>query len=66
VPWQRVINSRGTVSLRSPGASIQQALLEEEGVVFDEQGRVDLKVYGWAGLDLAERQQMLDDGQVVV
>jgi methylated-DNA-protein-cysteine methyltransferase-like protein len=66
VPWHRVINARGTVSLRSPGASIQQLLLEEEGVVFDEQGRLDLKVHGWAGLDLAERQRMLDDGQVVV
>jgi methylated-DNA-protein-cysteine methyltransferase-like protein len=53
VPWQRVINSRGTISFRpgSPGAAMQQALLEEEGVVFDEKGRVDLKVYGWEGLD---------------
>jgi methylated-DNA-protein-cysteine methyltransferase-like protein len=53
VPWQRVINSRGTISFPpgSPGAAIQQALLEEEGVVFDEKGRVDLKVYGWEGLD---------------
>jgi methylated-DNA-protein-cysteine methyltransferase-like protein len=62
VPWQRVINARGTVSFvaGSPGADIQRALLEAEGVVFDEQGRVDLDVYGWAGLDLAERRQLLD------
>lgn len=53
VPWQRVINSRGTISLPpgSPGASLQRALLEDEGVVFDAKGRVNLKVYGWQGLD---------------
>jgi methylated-DNA-protein-cysteine methyltransferase-like protein len=63
VPWQRVINSRGTVSFKpgSPGAAIQRALLEAEGVVFDDQGRVDLKVYGWVGLDPAELRQVLED-----
>jgi methylated-DNA-protein-cysteine methyltransferase-like protein len=61
VPWQRVINAQGTISFvsRSQGAAIQRALLEDEGIVFDERGRVDLKVYGWAGLDLAEREQLL-------
>jgi methylated-DNA-protein-cysteine methyltransferase-like protein len=61
-PWQRVVNSKGTVSFRpgSPGAALQQALLEEEGVVFDKQGRIDLKVYGWEGLDLAERSCVLN------
>jgi methylated-DNA-protein-cysteine methyltransferase-like protein len=61
VPWQRVINARGTVSFGSgsPGAFHQRALLEEEGVVFDSNGRVDLDVYGWAGPDLAERDQLL-------
>jgi methylated-DNA-protein-cysteine methyltransferase-like protein len=53
VPWQRVINSRGTISLPpdSPGAILQRALLEAEGVVFDQKGRVNLQVYGWEGLD---------------
>jgi len=46
VPWQRVINSKGEISPR-PGAEKQRQLLEEEGVAFDEHGRVDLKVYGW-------------------
>jgi methylated-DNA-protein-cysteine methyltransferase-like protein len=61
-PWQRVVNSKGTVSFRpgSPGAAIQQALLEEEGVVFDQEGRIDLKTYGWEGLDLAERDRVLN------
>lgn len=53
VPWQRVINSKGLISFPpgSPGATLQRALLEEEGVVFDDKGRVNLKVYGWQGLD---------------
>jgi methylated-DNA-protein-cysteine methyltransferase-like protein len=53
VPWQRVINSKGMISLPpgSPGATLQRALLEEEGVVFDDKGRVSLRVYGWQGLD---------------
>ena len=61
VPWQRVINARGVITLdaHGPGGSIQRALLETEGIVFDEQGRIDLGAWGWAGLDLAERDQLL-------
>ncbi len=61
VPWQRVVNARGAISF-SPGgyaASVQQALLEEEGIVF-EQGRIDLQAYGWRGLDPVEQQELLD------
>ena len=53
VPWQRVINSRGTVSERrhGGGTSRQRRLLESEGVVFDARGRVDFELFGWAGPD---------------
>ena len=53
VPWQRVINSRGTVSERrhGGGTSRQRRLLEGEGVVFDRRGRVDFRIYGWSGPD---------------
>jgi methylated-DNA-protein-cysteine methyltransferase-like protein len=53
VPWQRVINSRGTVSERrhGGGTSRQRRLLESEGVVFDGRGRVDFELFGWAGPD---------------
>ncbi|MGE5072415.1 MAG: MGMT family protein [Anaerolineae bacterium] len=59
VPWQRVINSQGKISER-PGAQKQRELLEAEGVVFVKD-RVDLKKYGWGGLDEADtpRQQSL-------
>lgn len=48
VPWQRVINSKGEISER-PGAQKQKELLLEEGVEFNEKGRIDLKKYGWGG-----------------
>lgn len=52
-PWHRVINSRGEISLPtgSLGAEEQRALLECEGVLFDEEGRVDFGVVGWEGPD---------------
>ena len=46
VPWQRVINSKGEISVR-PGAEHQRQLLEGEGVQFNERGRIDLQVFGW-------------------
>lgn len=53
VPWQRVINSRGTISERrhGGGTSRQRRLLEQEGVVFDRRGRVDFEIFGWQGPD---------------
>ncbi|MDI6694566.1 MAG: MGMT family protein [Anaerolineales bacterium] len=49
IPWQRVVNAQGKISLRGGGESRQRELLEAEGVVFDEHGRIDLKRFGWAG-----------------
>jgi methylated-DNA-protein-cysteine methyltransferase-like protein len=49
VPWQRVINAQGRISMRGEGPAgsiIQQQLLEREGVIFDG-GRVDLERFGW-------------------
>lgn len=45
VPWQRIINARGEISLRD--AEYQREKLEAEGVAFDARGRVDLARYGW-------------------
>ncbi len=47
VPWQRVINSRGTISLQGGTGARQRRLLEEEGVGFDANGRVDFAKVGW-------------------
>jgi methylated-DNA-protein-cysteine methyltransferase related protein len=48
VPWQRVINSQGKISIRQ-GAERQRQLLEAEGITFDTRDRVDLKRFGWEG-----------------
>jgi methylated-DNA-protein-cysteine methyltransferase-like protein len=50
VPWWRVINSQGKISLRpGEGKLRQHELLEDEGVIFDERERVNMKRYSWAG-----------------
>jgi methylated-DNA-protein-cysteine methyltransferase-like protein len=50
LPWQRVINAQGTVSRRS-GLGVEEGyqrhLLEEEGIVFDARGRIDLERFRW-------------------
>ena len=50
VPWHRVINAQGKVSVRagSDYDELQRVLLEAEGVVFDERDRVSLDRYRWA------------------
>ncbi len=48
LPWHRVVGSRGKVSLhRGRGYEEQKALLLGEGVLFDEQDRIDLERFGW-------------------
>ncbi|MCK5482346.1 MAG: MGMT family protein [Gemmatimonadetes bacterium] len=49
VPWHRVINARGEISVRSsPGADVdQKSLLEAEGVEFDAHGKIDLSRFRW-------------------
>jgi methylated-DNA-protein-cysteine methyltransferase-like protein len=48
VPWQRVINAQGRGS-KSPGfgPDLQRKLLEDEGISFDENGRIDIKRFLW-------------------
>ncbi|MBA4369534.1 MAG: DNA methyltransferase [Desulfobacterium sp.] len=48
LPWHRVVNQHGRISLRhSQGYEIQQTLLELEGVVFTENNRIDLSRFIW-------------------
>jgi methylated-DNA-protein-cysteine methyltransferase-like protein len=49
VPWHRVVNSQGRISGPPHGqrASEQRAILEEEGIAFDDSGRIDLAGHGW-------------------
>lgn len=49
VPWQRVVNRHGQISLRADGAGhvLQHDLLESEGICFSEKNRIDMSTYGW-------------------
>ena len=51
VPWQRVINAQGKISPRGDrlGSEEQRLRLEEEGVHFDANGRVDWAAVRWGG-----------------
>ncbi len=54
VPWWRVINVRGAISLKGRGAEadLQRELLEREGVAFGDDGRTRLAEFRWwGGLD---------------
>src|SRR5215813_9176191 len=51
IPWHRVINSQGGIStgkiiLHEP--ELQRLLLENEGIVFTDKGRCDLRIYQWS------------------
>jgi methylated-DNA-protein-cysteine methyltransferase-like protein len=61
VPWQRVINSQGRISIPNTGggADRQAELLRQEGVVVGEDLRVDLSLYLWEGLHLVEIDDIL-------
>jgi len=61
VPWHRVINSQGRISIggRGHGANLQRVLLEAEGVEFDKNGAVDWERFGWAGLPWPEVEELM-------
>lgn len=48
LPWHRLINSQGKISLpKGGGYETQKELLIEEGVTFDRQDRIDLDRFLW-------------------
>lgn len=48
LPWHRVVNRMGRISLgRGAGYEFQKSLLEEEGVKFDSYDQIDLDRYLW-------------------
>ena len=48
IPCHRVVNAKGKVSeaFAFGGAAAQRQLLEQEGIVFEANGKIDLKKYG--------------------
>ena len=50
VPWQRVVNAQGRVSVRRGGSGVealQRAMLRREGVRFGASDAIPLAVYRW-------------------
>lgn len=50
VPWHRVINAKGEVSespFRNGTDYLQRSLLEQEGIEFNANGKVNLRMYQW-------------------
>lgn len=50
LPWHRVVNAKGEISYspaRQQADHLQRVLLEAEGVIFNGQGKLDLKRYRW-------------------
>jgi methylated-DNA-protein-cysteine methyltransferase-like protein len=48
VPWHRIVNAQGRISVRGDAALEQRELLEAEGVPVSASGRIDLKRFGHA------------------
>jgi methylated-DNA-protein-cysteine methyltransferase related protein len=48
VPWQRIINRSGKISILDPvGHYHQRRLLEEEGIIFNSADKIDLQEFAW-------------------
>lgn len=47
LPWFRVINSQGKISLTGPDFIRQRDALLAEGILFSQSGRISFKKYGW-------------------
>ena len=62
VPWQRVINTAGRISIRHlrHAAEEQRSLLEAEGIEFDSRGLIDWQRFGWEGLSAVEVEALLN------
>jgi methylated-DNA-protein-cysteine methyltransferase related protein len=61
VPWQRVVNSQGRISIvnREHTAQHQADLLRAEGVTVNEHLTIDLEQHLWEGLHLVELDDIL-------
>jgi methylated-DNA-protein-cysteine methyltransferase-like protein len=54
IPWQRIVNREGKISLPGQGGEIQRMRLEAEGIAFDARGRIDMQRFGWQGPGTSE------------
>jgi len=49
LPWHRVVNRHGCISLKpGSGYELQRAMLQDEGVQFNDDDSIDLEQYLWS------------------
>ena len=51
LPWHRVVNRDGRISLTGSAHDVQKSLLMAEGVVFSPDGTLDLNQFLWVPSD---------------
>lgn len=47
LPWYRVVSQQGRISLTGERLFSQAAALREEGVIVDNVGKINMKIYRW-------------------
>lgn len=49
LPWHRVVNGKGSISLKpGHGYELQKRLLKKEGIVFDDADCIGLEGFLWS------------------
>ncbi|WP_458120447.1 MGMT family protein [Paenibacillus sp. Z6-24] len=62
LPWHRVVNKHGEIAILKEEASfLQRTLLEEEGVTFGLQQRIDLSKYGYIPVEQVTIDRVMED-----
>ncbi len=57
LPWHRVVNRNGKISLkRKSGYEFQKKLLQEEGIIFEKNEKIDFNVFLWEPMDKKPRK----------
>lgn len=65
VPWHRVVNARGEISqspFRNGSDDLQRSLLEQEGIVFNAAGQMNLHHHRWCPESNSERSPHFEGG----
>ena len=47
LPWHRVVNRHGTISMQGDSLLRQRDALEAEGIEVSDEGQLDLETYRW-------------------
>lgn len=65
LPWHRVVNSKGGISLKHPeDYALQRELLEADGVEFSLNDRIDFKEYFWKIESIKEIKKVPKPGEL--